>query len=302
MTKYFSKKKTVIDSRASAILYRFLSVQTKQKTIILPVNICPIVPAVIKHAGFPIEYVDINKNDLCPDENIIYQKIKALPEKYSGILYNYTYGIDINKELFYKLLKENFPNLWIIEDKCSNLPNKHCSKFADLTIFSTGYAKQIDLGKGGFGIITKDINLDNTYKEKFEILTANGKQYLIETQVPPFMQEQYFELISTQIKIIQPQKNSLNNIYRDNLPVEIQMENKFNNWRFNIMVKNKSEILYHLFANNLFASSHFEPLSSNKTDFPVAFNLHNQVINLFNDSYYTTDQAFKTCEIINKYL
>ncbi len=73
----------------------------------LPVNICSIVPAVVQKAGFEPEYVDINMNDLCADEESIIQKIGKNPQQYSGIIYNYTYGITTNKEAFFNLIKAN---------------------------------------------------------------------------------------------------------------------------------------------------------------------------------------------------
>src|SRR5271170_4109667 len=86
----------ILDSRASAVLYRFLVSSPTKKTIILPVNICTVVPAVTSKAGYEIEYVDIAKDDLCPDRNEIIRMIAANNGKYSGVLFNYTYGIDLD--------------------------------------------------------------------------------------------------------------------------------------------------------------------------------------------------------------
>ena len=65
------------------------------------------------------------------------------------------------------------------------------------------------------------------------------------------------------------------------------------------MTDKKDEILKALFAEGLFASNHYQ---SHSSDCPIATNLHHYVINLFNDQYYTTEQAIKTCEIINQYI
>ena len=93
-----------------------------------------------------------------------------------------------------------------------------------------------------------------------------------------------------------PHKEKLNAIYRDMLPVTIQLPAQYQHWRFNILTGKKDEILKALFAEGLFASSHYMSLSNGCM---IAQNLHEHVLNLFNDQYYTEEQAVKTCEIIN---
>lgn len=92
-------------------------------------------------------------------------------------------------------------------------------------------------------------------------------------------------------------RERLNKIYRENLPKCLQFEEKFQHWRFNIMVENKDEILKALFDNGLFASGHYKSQSDNCS---TAKYLSEHVINLFNDFYYTVEKAIRTCEIIRK--
>ena len=92
-------------------------------------------------------------------------------------------------------------------------------------------------------------------------------------------------------------RERLNKIYRENLPQCIQFEEKYQHWRFNIMVENKDEILKALFDNGLFASGHYKSQSNNCS---TAKYLSERVINLFNDFYYTEEKAIRTCEIIRK--
>ena len=72
---------------------------------------------------------------------------------------------------------------------------------------------------------------------------------------------------------------------------KLQKENNFN-----ILTDKKEQILDALFAEELFASSHYKTHAETMN----ADNLHRNVINLFNDSYYSEEQALRTCEIINK--
>lgn len=300
---YFSitDYKVLTDSRASAILYRFLIQQSQRKTIILPVNICPIVPAVVEKARYKIEYVDIHPSDLCPNEEIIQQKILSAPETYSGFLYNYSYGIEIDKNSFFEKSKNEFKDIWIIEDRCTNFPCDIHSPHCDLTIFGTGYAKQIDLGYGGYGFIKNKYGLLKGQRESFEV-TPGDKIYIIEINNAKNKSSEYFTEIEQQKEKVLMHKLLLNEIYSKYLPVEIQMDARFQSWRFNIVVENKQLILERIFRNGLFASSHFTPLQGSEDDFPVAYGLQSKVINLFNDLYYSEQQAYNTCKIINRYL
>ena len=94
-------------------------------------------------------------------------------------------------------------------------------------------------------------------------------------------------------------KEKLNAVYRKMLPSAIQLPDAYQHWRFNILTDKKNEILKALFAEGLFASSHYKSLSK---DCLIARNLHEHVLNLFNDQYFTAEQAIRTCEIINAFL
>ena len=291
--------KILVDCRASAVLYRFLSTQRKKQTVLLPVNICSIVSIIVKKAGFDVEYVDISPIDLCADEENILNKLNKGKGKYSGILYNYTYGLEIDKTDFFKLIKANYDNIWIIEDKCSNVPVFESSSFVDLTLYSTGYAKQVDLDCGGFGILHSIIDEKETTTTKFEI-EIDKKNYNFSTYSFSGSAKNYFNSIENRIPDILKHKKKLNCIYMENLPNEIQMENCFNNWRFHVLIDKKEEIIKKIFSEGLFVSNHFKPLSMDTERFPNSYKLYDRVINLFNDFYYTEEQAIRTCEIINE--
>jgi len=289
----------ITDSRASAILYRFLNTFDIRKKILLPVNICSIVPAVVQKAGFEPEYVDINMNDLCADEESIIQKIGKNPQQYSGIIYNYTYGITTNKEAFFNLIKANY-NLWIIEDKCSCYPDLSHSKAVDMTLFSTGYAKQVDLGFGGYGIFNIPFTEGN--KKKIILEVSPDKTYVFGVNDFQLSLNEYFEQIHVVGEKTIKHKKVLNEIYKELLPKQIQLSSDYNNWRFNILVKNKNEILKNIFKNNLFASDHFKCMNQDTDLFQNALNLHKMIINLFNDLYFNEEQTIRICKIINQSL
>lgn len=290
----------IADSRASAVLYRYLMQFQTRKTILVPVNICSVVPQIIHLAGFNVEYVDILAEDLCPDRGSILRKLANRASDYSGILFNFTYGIDLNVEDFYKQIKSVSGELFIIEDKCSCMPSMKYSETCDLTLYSTGYAKQIDLGYGGYGIVNSDFR-DIISSPEILHFPLDGKQWDVEIRKEINLAF-YFESIENSKSKIIDHKKKLNAIYHRLLPPEIQLEDHFNDWRFNIVVPNKNEILDRIFSLNLFASSHYKVLDDNKENYPVAAALHNRIINLFNDFYFDEDKAMKICKIINNEL
>ncbi len=297
-----SKNREIItDIRASAVLHRYLIQQNSRKTIILPVNISGIVPEVVKIAGYSLEFVDIDTKDYSPNQQIVLDKIARNPTHYSGFIDNFTYGVQTERSEFYQEVNTLAPELFIIEDRCSNTPFFEFSGNADLTLYSTGYAKQADIGFGGYGIV--DGHFQEAEPDQTSLfINADGKNYQFSTHSFPSEMNSYFREIAEKLDRVLPHKISLNKIYETQLPIEIQMASSFNQWRFNILVKNKQEIIQRIFEADLFASSHFIPLKGIESDFPVAYGLHSKVINLFNDLYYSEEQAFNTCKIINRYL
>lgn len=289
-----------MDSRASAILFRFLIQQNSRKTLLLPVNICGIVPEVVIRAGYTIEFVDIDTKNYCPDQQIVLDHVNRNPTRYSGFIDNFTYGLQTERSGFYHEIKTVTPEMFIIEDRCSDTPSFDFSGKADLTLYSTGYAKQADIGFGGYGIVTAHFN-EAEEDQTSLCIHADNKSYQFSTNSFPSEMNSYFREIAEKLGRVLPHKELLNNIYVTQLPKEIQLASRFNRWRFNILVENKKEILKRIFEAGLFASSHFMPLEGSESDFPVAYRLHSKVINLFNDLYYSEEQAFNTCKIINRY-
>lgn len=274
----------ICDNRASRILYNFLRSNDFKKPFIVPANVCEVIPSTFEEAGVPVEFADIDRYSLCLNFTPYLSKL----DKYSGMLYVHSYGIEDTPIRLFETVKKNSRNFSIIDDKCLCIPDLYLKEnVADLTLFSVGGKKQVDLGKGGFAFIREDI--------------AYCKAML-----PPdsFMSDEKWvldeERIINQIEEVTKHKNSLNHIYQENLPNKIQMNERYQGWRYNILTEKKNEILEALFSAGLFASGHYAVQDKDMfREYPNAESLHNKVINLFNDFYYSEFQAMKTCEIIN---
>jgi hypothetical protein len=100
------------------------------------------------------------------------------------------------------------------------------------------------------------------------------------------------------------QKRRMNAVYLARLPMEIQLQGPYQTWRFNIRVKNKKRLMDEIFADGLFASSHYASLAGIMSGgrAPVAEALAGEVVNLFNDHHFDYDRAERLTSLILKFL
>lgn len=265
--------------RACKLLYDFIVSNDIVGKVLLPANVCSDVVETITEAGAMPEFVDIDKSTLCMDEQ---EALKGV--SYSkALLFVHTYGVESDYESFFRRAKDANPEIAIIDDKCLCWPdlNTDFSTEADLVLYSTGAKKQLDLGGGGYGLL-KCSRIDS--KRGF------GNSVLLNNEDPVGCQsiDHYHHVLS--------HRNTISKIYGTNLPSSIQLPKQFQKWRFNIVVNNKEDVLKALFANGLYASGHYKPLKDNC---PNAKWLYDHIVNLFEDGYYTEEQAIKTCKVIN---
>lgn len=272
--------KLVTAYRANKILFNFIKVNHITGKVILPANICVDVVNTLRYAGLELVFVDVLANNLCIDQSSVLQ----LAPTAVMLLFVHTYGVEDNFYEFFAQVKEVNPNLIIVDDKCLCLPDLNVEETpADLVLYSTGAKKMVELGGGSIGYIADQWEYDEVEVEPNDYLT--NEKWLLDTK-------QMYIKMDAMIS----HKEKLNAIYREMLPASIQLPAQYQHWRFNILTDKKDEILNALFAEGLFASNHYP---SHSEECLIANNLHNYVINLFNDQYYTKEQAIRTCEIIN---
>lgn len=271
--------------RASRILYNFL--KSNQERIhapfLIPANVCSNVPEILDEASVKYQLVDIDARTLCMDEQYVLDYAKEI----SGIVMVHTYGVETDFAPFYRQLRAANPDILIVDDRCLCMPSFEPNTYdADLVLYSFSEKKQVNLGKGSMAYVSEHVRYEECSIPAQSFLTKE-KWNLNEGEVLAAMDAAIAH------------KEKLNAIYKKKLPKEIQLPGAYQHWRFNILVQNKEEILKALFDAGLFASSHYKALSEESA--PIATNLSAHVINLFNDFYYTEEQAIKTCEIIKKH-
>lgn len=316
------------ESRASTVLFNFLKSNYSEKKYILPSNVCPVIPLVFLKAGCNIEFCDIDFETFCINEDKVLKEMKRNPNQFAGICFVHTYGVENDCSKFFKNIKNIDNRYIIIDDRCLSVPVFQIdSELADLTLFSTGYAKYIDIGYGGYGFLGSQKVFYNKLeygrkknditkiKMNFEkVMKKSTLKILKREKVQNFDYEwlnhdetgrfsDYKTIVQKEIAITITHKKIINEYYYQNLPPDITLEPKFQNWRFNILVKNKDFLLQKFFENDLFASSHYLPVSYSfgNDDSYQSTKLYKQIINLFNNQKATLSFAAKICEIIKKY-
>ena len=308
-----------INNRASNILYLFLkNLNKKNISFIIPGNICPIVPAIFIKAKVKFEFIDIDLKTFEINLEILKDKINS--KKNYGILWLSGYGRCKNNNHIFKFIKEVNPDNVIIDDRCLSIPKIISkNKFVDLILYSTGYSKFVDLGYGGYAyskipIRTINANYDisnlNDLLKNFNYSILKNKKIdnkIIKTNwinlENNINEYNYFKQIRDILPKIKKHKKKINNIYFKNLPNDILIKEEYNNWRFNIMVKNKQKLLNKIFSNNLFASSHYYPSNElfDSINLPNVKVVYESIINLFNDFRFNEDKAYMISNIINNH-
>ena len=318
MTDLPSKKHNIVQApRASAILYHLLASQPQKQTWLMPANICPIVPITFMKANVPFELVDITAVNLHMD----LEQAEALvrKRKVGGLLYAHTYGDASTPDDFFQLLKSINPKLTIIDDRALCTPEFEVSSSADAVLYSTGYAKIVELGFGGYAFLGEGVQyqpihlpfnsddrgkLEHAYKQALsfrENFIYRDSDWL-ETDGRLSSWQEYRHRIEAGIKSSMTQRTLLNKIYTELLPVDIQLPQRYQSWRFNIRLKNKDKVFRAIFDEGLFASSHYASLAGvmSRERALNAERLAEEVVNLFNDHHFDALRAEKICKIILK--
>jgi hypothetical protein len=301
--------------RASAILYNLLVTRADARPWLLPANICPIVPITFLKAQVPFEFLDISAGSLHMDLEQVETRVRT--RKFGGLLYAHTYGEPSTPRDFFTLLKSLAPELVIADDRCLCIPDFEIETPADLTLYSTGYVKMVELNFGGYAFIGDDLEyqpahlpfdppahaeLEVSYKEAVrgrKIFIYHDSDWL-ETDSPMPAWYDYRRQIENGLQDSLAHRNGLSEVYRALLPREIQLPQVYQAWRFNVRVKNQVHVLNAIFNAGLFASSHYMSLAGIMAEgrAPTAEAIAAQVINLFIDHHFDIQKAESICKVI----
>lgn len=312
------------ESRACGVLFNILCSQGDQRPFLLPSNICPIVPITFLKAGRRFSFVDISAADLLIGKDECLQIVTESIKGYGGIIFVRTYGAEVDPGDFFCDLKSRKPDLLIIDDKCLCQPDcdgLRLAPFSDVTLFSTGYSKYVDLGFGGFaflndyvpyqrhaGKFTEAALSEVTQRYKDAIAKRSpfkgAKDEWLDLSEPCLSWHSYRKRLLDVLVKTEQHKQRINEIYQTALPAEIQLPESFQQWRFNIRVSKADRLVARLFEANLFASRHYSSVGGifSERRFPRAEELHKSVVNLFNDWNLNEAQAQLATEVVMEHL
>ena len=283
-------------NRASAVLCNFLKIQKTSKPFILPANVCPVVPLSFLKAGVDFEFVDIDKSHAL-DKTAALEKLHT--GNYAGVLFVHAYGHKYDNKSFYAQVKSIDSSLQIIDDCCLCEPDTsdQLESNIDLQLFSTGYAKYIELSYGGYGKSRLggaifeykfDDEVEVKQQQYIKRCFKEGTRYELDSDLEwldgsplKMTPEEYSGIINAKRDKVKHDKEIINKIYRDNLPKSIQMGDDFQKWRFMLLVDNQEKVLDAIFNAGLFAGTNFPSVSYlfKGASAPVAENEAKHIVN-----------------------
>ncbi|MGB6127791.1 MAG: DegT/DnrJ/EryC1/StrS family aminotransferase [Psychrilyobacter sp.] len=314
-------RKIIFKNRASSVIFEFIRSIKKKGVLLLPANICPIVPLTFMKAKIEFEFIDIELDTFCCDFKEVEEKIRK-NKNIIGLLFVNAYGIEKDFSNNFKKLRDLNKELIIIHDKCLSYPDfSHQDSLADLTVYSTGQAKVVNIGYGGFGILHNTNfelkNIDFSYNEQDYIkiykaykktLITNKKFNYIENEwldlrEPLLNFSEYQKIVSEKINEIKLKKNQLNDLYEKGIDKKFKTFYPQNNWRYIILLDNSDAVIKKIFEQKLFASQHYKSLVDlfGNGNGKNAKKLEKEVINLFNDFCFDELKVRKIIKLINEH-
>ena len=218
----------VTSQRASAILYNYLSGNHFDKPFLLPANVCPVVPLSFMKAGVGFEFIDIDESHAMSTEKYL-TAIEA--GKYSGLVFVHAYGKKYDNKEFYRAVKSLDPNLCIIDDCCLCIPELADSlpENVDLCLYSTGYAKFIELSYGGYASVRGGYEVivfqyDSISEQKHSVYIRKclleNVRYMLPADYPwldasnlQMTDEEYFDIIERKLPKVIAEKEKITVIF-----------------------------------------------------------------------------------------
>ena len=267
--------------------------------VIMPSICCPAVLFAIQLAGYCPVLADVSLNDLCMNV----KEIKAvLTKKTKAIVAVHSYGHYCQMDAIENFAKEK--GLFLIEDAClamgGTYQGKPLGSFGDVSIFSFGYDKIIDDGKGGV-LVTDGALLfkratefvkSNTFF--FYDLTADEKKLLLEklSQLEGYIQKR-----KENAKICEQSlkgKNIGKAAFADDVVY----------WRYPVIYKgNRDQLIEDARKEGVLITKHYKGLHQLKTGEPIknAEYVSNHIMNIFIRPETPVAQIKKTIAFINGY-
>lgn len=291
-------------------------------SIVLPANVCPIVPLTCWRAGFRTDFIDIDpaSQGMTADRVAARLRDPRAPQA-SGVIFVHPYGRVSDDTLrgVADVLESAGEELFLIDDRCSLVPSLDRPEEAqsgDMILFSTGYAKRVDIGYGGFAWVPPFIGalglVEDFDEEAFERARAFFRDPTPRdkalAEVPqewldsrPVDENQYVEQVLARRELALRHEQELRDIYMTQVPEDLHLGAEFQ-WRFNLLVDNPRELIDAIFDAGLFASAHYPSVAQavSGAQMPNAALSGQRLVNLFTSEPFTAEMAEQCAAIARR--
>jgi hypothetical protein len=310
--------------RAAALLFRLLR-DRRPGRVILPANVCPVVPAAVRRAGHAIELVDVDEHNLALDLDRALDLVRGDPNSYSALIFVRPYGADFDVAPQLRELRRLAEDLLLVDDRCLCLPRLDAVRadVVDACLWSTGPRKPLDLGGGGFADLRPGVRLasdtgdfdpaasalaEEHWRERIAArapVVGDGGGAWLDLRPAELDWPEYRARIAAQLPAVAAGKAQLNAIYTAIIPAEAQLAPEYQDWRFNVRVADPDALCAALVSRGLFAGRHYAPLggvfAGDCDAFPRARRLHAEIVNLFNDRYFDAARAEAAAVVVREH-
>ncbi len=272
----------------------------KKAEVILPSICCPAVLSAVTLAGFTPIIADVNEEDFCMGKKEI---IEVFSNNTKAIIAVHSYGRYCRIDEIQEFAQVN--NIFLIEDACLALGgyfnNKPLGSFGDVSIFSFGKDKIIDIGGGG--AILTDNNL------LFEKSKAFLNKNVFFSYSDDVIKEKKFKnkIASLSKNIIQRNINAsiYNRLFHSEKLLKLQYKEDVVVWRYIVLYKgNRKKLIDKAKKEGLIITTHYKALHQLRTGKILinAENVSNQVINFFvNPESIDEERIYKYIDFINNF-
>lgn len=318
------------ENRAATVLFNIArSNCAKEGVWLLPANVCPVVPLAFLAAGKKIEFIDVDAVNLCISESAVIERLAENGTAFvEGIVYVRTYGTVLDVSGFFAQVKSVSPESLIIDDLCLTFPEfdlADTSTQSDACLYSTGYGKCVDLGFGGYALLRDGVSYHSNYhgnagtsRKKFEELDtqikthiASGKALATDASItnaawldcsePTAPWGEYQKQALEALDMLKSTKKKNNEFLLGAIANELVNSDVSHDWRLQLNVANKEQLLEAIFSAGAFASGHYYPASQlfGGAICEMAEAAHRSIVNIFNDQNVDQKYLDTVVEVVN---
>jgi len=280
----------------SSLFLGFIASGIKKHTkCLLPSYSFPAAKVVLNYLGADIDYIDIKKDTLCMDPELL--------KKYLNNDRSVEYVIFINhlgyigEDLFEIKNICDYYNVTLIEDSAHGLGQTYENKMAGTVgkfgIYSFSGTKLLRCGEGGC-IISSDENLINTVNDLANMGIGN---YIMSPMSALFLSKQVDD-----IEILFEKRNQIYEKYKyNNINLHsYKTDNKRGYHAYAYLLKKPiSQIKKLITLSNIeFRYFFYKPFSENKDKYPIAFDVYNKYIEIPQSFNLSDDEINKISKFI----